>query len=239
MKINMAKITNNQDHTFLGIMIDSSYFLDQDGHVWKTGQIKNYVFARKIPDNVKVAFTNLAKSHVAYIEATEQLKKQQQTIRQIEEEKRKRISDIRRAQGILNKIEFCKAFFDAIPEPLASFMDAYGYRVTFDPDGTYRNNSLYVARSVLIAKYMRNLSFTYTEYDGNIFIVDDPEKYPEYQKYIRENRKPLSVKSKLNEELCTGDKASLWYYGKYEIPIGMSRTLTAEYAKELAQKFCE
>lgn len=117
-------------------------------------------------------------------------------------------------------------------------MDSCGYRIIFEPDGNYRNVYLYVSRSHLIGKYMRHLPFVYEEYDGCVFLADDAEKDQTYKKYTKDNSRPLSVKAKLREELSIGDKTSLWYHGKYEIRLDPKRTLTKEYATELAKEFC-
>lgn len=138
--------------------------------------------------------------------------------------------DITCSLGYLTESEFIDEFIKCLPDYVRVEIEKYS--VSID---SYTDKFLDIEYSDHIEKYFRHGSFVYEEYDGNMMMCHNAEKDPSYQRYIKNHRRPLSVKTKITEYLTLGDKDWLIYYGCYRLEI--TENLTKEYAKKLAKKF--
>ena len=151
-------------------------------------------------------------------------------------------SDIRKASGVLSKQEFLEAFKDALPDEIKDQMLNSKQKGYGGEDGEWEFSispgSIGLYRGVYIDKWCTP-SFTFLEYDDTRQMVQDAEKNPEYQNYMRKYSKHLNVSDdyKIEEYLSLEDKNTLNYHGHYIIPYDTSKPLTEEYAKELAEDF--
>ena len=139
------------------------------------------------------------------------------------------------AKGFLPYQLFVEEFKKALPSYILSEIKEYGYNFSSSYYGNGQVKDIKILRDKDIQKYFRNGSFVYEEYDGTIHMISDCEKDPEYKKYIRRSRKPLSVNQKPDEWLGLGDKDWLTYHAVYSIPI--KKPMTQSYACQLAELF--
>lgn len=156
-----------------------------------------------------------------------------------------------KAKGYLSDREFIEIFEKNLSRPVKQELERckhlnVGYGSYRDDNGTpydfyienYKGKALRLERNVDISKYYRTENeMVYQEYDGCMQFHNGAEKTKTYKKYISEYSNPLPVKSKCEEFLELGDKDYLIYNCVYRIPL--DKPLTEEYAKKLAEDFCD
>lgn len=156
-----------------------------------------------------------------------------------------------KAKGYLSDREFIEIFEKSLSKPVKQELERckhlnVGYGSYRDDNGTpydfyienYNGKALRLERNVDIDKYYRTENeMVYQEYDGTMQFHSGAEKTKTYKNYISKYSNPLPVKSKCEEFLEIGDKDYLIYNCVYRIPL--DKPLTEEYAKKLAEDFCD
>lgn len=225
----------------LATSVGEDRYIDEAGHVYKLPKDK-VKRARNIPEPVKSAFHDIALNYSAKERATKRFKEEEKkyhdVVSEINAKQNRLLKELQYCQGKISMDEFIEVFYASLSDSMKQEMHTKGYEVD-PPFGQSFNddNNLYVSRHKSIQKYFRRASFLEEEYDGCVFILPDAEKYPEYKRFLKAHSAPLATKTRIKECLYMGDKDTLSYSACYEIPI--KKTLTKEYAKELAAEFCK
>lgn len=131
---------------------------------------------------------------------------------------------LRESRGLLTMEEFMSAFTKSLPAYLQREMEKFELRM-------YSEKQLDIEHTEYIKKYFRKGE----EYNSIIHMCDDAEKNPNYKKYLKQYAKTLPVKQKPVSYLGIGDKD--WLYCTTEYSIELKKSLTKEYAEEVAGKF--
>lgn len=238
-KILAEKLTGSEYINSSGVHM--AKYVDINGIV-QAAREEDVSQARNVPADVKECFKKMVQIHKKkekMKERFEQLRYQYSIdIGKMVNEISKISTSARQILGVLSKEEFILEFKKHIPENVLRVMEEKDFSFDCPMEIPYTERNLYISRCKMIQKYF-NGSFVYKEYDGQSFIIDEPEKNKEYQSLLRKHggtQLPgISRKVGFHECLSMGDKDSLWYSACYEIPL--PKDLTVETAKELAAKF--
>lgn len=180
---------------------------------------------RSIPAETRSLLTEYYK---LYAKMKAERERHQKVIKPLEDAMKKiDAKTLRNSMGLLSKEQFVNEFMKNLPSPLAKAIESfeceiYGEQLTIS---CWKN----------IEKYFRKGSFVYEEYDGTIQLCSNCEKDKNYQAYVKKYQVPLPVKQKPQVYLSIGDKDWLICHTQYDIML--KKKLTADYAKELAEKF--
>ena len=199
---------------------------------------------RNVPPEIRKA---LEMGLVDYLELYKQLDVLEKTLDTMELFRRglyEMSNDCREARGILTPKDFCEEFEKSLSPAVKTEMKRIGeIKTGYDCcEAPYtigmHGSELEISREVDITKYYREENeMVYEEYDGCMLMYSDAENTKTYKNYISKYSNPLPVKSKCDEYLELGDKDYLIYNCVYRIPL--DKPLTQEYAKKLAEDFCD
>ena len=214
-------------------MVDGNFLLETGGIAYPN-QIKESRQTRVSPA-IREIFNEMYGKYQEKKKAEKKRDEAFAAIRELQKDFYNMPAAFQKAKGFLPYDDFVKEFYAQLPERIQREMEKYDYVIQ---SSRYSGNTKYIriSREEDIQKYYHG-PLVYMEYDGTFMMVDDVEKYPDYKKYIRRCSSPLSVKAKLDEDLYLGDKQWLVYAGEYKIPI--KKSMTKEYAKELAKNFAK
>lgn len=207
--------------------------------------IKDFIIknTRNVPSEIRSILESAMTNYLTYTKYMSEIKELEKKAREFLINKEILQEKIFAAKGLLTSNQFLQEFRDSLSATVQYELDNgtsnQGY---YQKEGSWklkinslRNPMLLIERDVLIEKYFRKSTFTYEEYDGEIFLTENAEKTKAYQNYLRKFRKELSLTGcELKDNLSAG--GSLWYHGEYEIPL--PKELTKESAKALAEKVC-
>lgn len=256
-----VKVTSNawgrvETNNYYGIAIDENQVLLENSMVVSTEGSKYTTVEVSATRNVPPA---LRKSLEDGLSAYLDLEKKRKELDELTKEVNSLRSfvnetmplECNKAKGYLSDKEFIEEFKKNLSRPVKQELERckrlnVGYGSYRDDNGTpydlyienYSGKALRLERNVHIDKYYRTENeMVYQEYDGCMQFHDGAEKTKTYKKYISEYSNPLPVKSKCDEFLELGDKDYLIYNCVYRIPL--DKPLTEEYAKKLAEDFCD
>lgn len=148
----------------------------------------------------------------------------------------------RASRGTITQEEFAEVFKENLSDEVRYACDHSAVKGYNGMAGNYNismvagGQVLHISREVDIEKWATP-SYSFLEYDDTRQLdrnLDSKAYDADLKKYSR----PLPVKAQIHESLNLGDKNYLSYYGGYNIQLKSGKELTAEYAKELAEKFC-
>ena len=221
-----------------GIVIDDNRVLLENGNLCKLdskkyGEDVQVSATRNVPAGIRTA---LEEAYPKFIEAEKidnQIYALNERLRKLNDEIGKDLpAKTRAARGLLSRTEFIEEFENNLKPDVQQALHSGNYRLEL------YGKTLTIEREAYIEKWYRNENeICYQEYDGAMCIRDGARKTEIYQDMVKRYSKPLPVKGcKMKEGLYFGDKSTLMYSGIYEIPVESS--LTKEYAKKLAEMFC-
>ena len=259
-----VKVTSNawntvQTNNYYGIAIDENQILLENSKVVSTEENKYYSTTvevsatRNVPPDLR---KSLEDGLSAYLDLEKKCKKLDELTKEVNS-LRKFVNETmplecNKAKGYLSDREFIEEFKKNLSKPVKQELERckrlnVGYGSYRDDNGTpydfyifsYNGKEhLTAARNVDIDKYYRKENeMVYQEYDGTMQFHSGAEKTKTYKNYISKYSNPLPVKSKCDEYLELGDKDYLIYNCVYRIPL--DKPLTQEYAKKLAEDFCD
>lgn len=148
----------------------------------------------------------------------------------------------------LSITDFSEAFCLALPDGLKEQMYENGFYVeVMTPISGVSDNAICIKRDALIAcrfEEMKTYMFLYREYEYDdekkFYMYSDADQYLEYQRILCANERHLSLHAERKSYLHLFDGmlpekcSNLYCCTEYIIPL--KKTLTKEYAKELAEK---
>lgn len=192
----------------------------------------------RLPAEARKSLTQMAKEHEKVEELKLQIAELQLKVRDtkvaIELSKR----EYKKARGFLSVTEFAEEVFKNLPVKMRNAIKKDGW-IFETPTGIgYTLDRFYISRMVEIQKWVKENSFIYREYDGQLFTTDDCENDKCYKATLAKYRRLLPTKGEITDCLDIADKATLYYTACYSVPYNRTE-LTAEYAKEIAKKLSE
>lgn len=217
------RITGKMNTT--GIVLNINYEQDIVTIFVLTGetyQLRNntvtFTAARKIPQDVRDILEEVYSLSIQQAAAKEKIVAAQRDIDKLTQRQQYLCGAIRKAQSLLSEQEVISALWGKLPSLLSLSLQK------FDLSLGQRNNHAFLSMNYthLIEKYCRNAkhSFLYEEYDGNLFVIDNPEQNAEYKEMLRRNRFTLPVKGiPWKEGLEIGDKDTIVYCSSYTLEI--------------------
>lgn len=250
----ICKVTNNySDKPIYGISLGNGLFLLETGKVGKTNEYESkHLYTsiysdnsftrieanatRNVPEDIRILLEEGLVNLEKILKIRDNINKEMQEINKFEDKLKVLPTKIINAKGEMTPNEFKEEFLKNLSIDLSYQIkesytrDFYG-EVYWDVECS--NKRLSISRDYCIDKYIgERYSFTYREYDGCLMISEEDEQY---RKILKQIRKELNCNMKIDDFLSIGDKETLNYTGYYEIPL--KKTLTKEYAKELANEF--
>ena len=249
-----SKVWNTvETNNCYGIAIDESQILLENSRVVSAENSKNTTVEVSATRNVPSALRkSLEDGLSAYLDLEKKRKELDELTKEVNS-LRKFVNETmplecNKAKGYLSDREFIEEFKKNLSKPVKLELERckrlnVGYG---SYNGTpydfcifnYNSKELRIERNVHIDKYYRTENeMVYQEYDGCMQFHEGAEKTKTYKNYISKYSNPLPVKSKCEEYLELGDKDYLIYNCVYEIPL--TKPLTREYAKKLAEDFCD
>lgn len=217
-----------------GVMIDDNRVLLENGQMGDLSANVQVSATRNVPPEVRAVLEEAYSKVIEMDKLNKQILALDEKYHQLKREIGEGVpEDIRRAKGLLTRKEFTDEFFSRLPSALQDAIKSCKYSVYLD----YDEENVKITREVPIQKWYRTENeICYQEYDGEMFIADNAENTKTYQDYIRRYSVLLpKVECKAYECLFFGDKSTLTYGCSYNVPI--TKPLTKEHAKELADKF--
>ncbi len=244
--------TNN----YYGIAINENQVLLENSRVVSEGSMYNTTVEISATRNVPSALRkSLEDGLSAYLDLEKKRKELEILTKEVNSLRRfvneTMPLECNKAKGYLSDREFIEVFEKNLSKPVKQELERckrlnVGYGSYRDDNGTpydfyienYNGKALRLERNVDIDKYYRTENeMVYQEYDGTMQFHSEAEKTKTYKNYISKYSNPLPVKSKCEEYLELGDKDYLIYNCVYRIPL--DKPLTQEYAKKLAEDFCD
>lgn len=244
--------TNN----YYGIAINEKQVLLENSRVVSEGSMYNTTVEISATRNVPSALRkSLEDGLSAYLDLEKKRKELEVLTKEVNSLRRfvneTMPLECNKAKGYLSDREFIEIFEKNLSRPVKQELERckhlnVGYGSYRDDNGTpydfyienYNGKALRLERNVDIDKYYRTENeMVYQEYDGTMQFHSGAEKTKTYKNYISKYSNPLPVKLKCEEFLEIGDKDYLIYNCVYRIPL--DKPLTEEYAKKLAEDFCD
>lgn len=243
-------------NNYYGIAINENQVLLENSRVVSEGSMYNTTVEISATRNVPSALRkSLEDGLSAYLDLEKKRKELEVLTKEVNSLRRfvneTMPLECNKAKGYLSDREFIEIFEKNLSRPVKQELERckrlnVGYGSYRDDNGTpydfyienYNGKALRLERNVDIDKYYRTENeMVYQEYDGTMQFHSGAEKTKTYKNYISKYSNPLPVKSKCEEYLELGDKDYLIYNCVYRIPL--DKPLTQEYAKKLAEDFCD
>lgn len=202
----------------------------------------------EVSKELKAALHNLQYAYEELMEIEkkqDELNRQKANIQMTIKKAEKRLKDFNHDLSIA---DFSEAFCLALPDGLKEQMYENGFYVeVLNPISGVSDNAICIKRDALIActfEEMKTYMFLYREYEYDdekeFYMYSDADKYLEYQRVLYANERHLSLHTERKSYLHLRDGmipkkcSNLYCCTEYVIPL--KKTLTKEYAKELAEK---
>lgn len=145
------------------------------------------------------------------------------------------IKKTRDISGVLTRKEFEKELLKQLPEEAKKSLSAYSFtnpcEVLLSAE-----EQIYLTKSTDTWITARDMPFCYIEYDGNVFMKDNPGRYQKYNEIIRKYHKErpgIGIKQSESLYIAGGYNGRIIYQSFYCIP--KPKEYTKETAKEAAR----
>lgn len=210
------------DREFLynsGIMTERTDPFPGEGSV-AIKDIKEAKIKRGLPEGFRESLTAGMNKCIQFRKGRLLLEKVRQSQQLLSKEGGEIVRKAWQEAGLLSEEEFHEKILSSLPPETKNSLSGYSFtepcEVMLSMD-----SSIYLTKTLDTWLTARDMSFCYTEYDGNIFFRDGAENDPTYRKILKkyhEEKPGIGIKQKESLFSTSGYNGRIFYQSYFEIP---------------------